>query len=258
MKLGAIKTAHADAPQPVAMPLGGHLREVRRRLGCVLLAMAVSGVVAFIAYPAILHALEAPYCRVSNHCRLYVTGPLDGLSLRIKIAAYGALALSLPVIFWQAWRFIAPGLTRREKRSVLPFVTVSIVMFVSGVLMAYEIFPHALSFLGSVGGPSLGQLYNPVSYLSLILALMLVFGITFEFPVVLVALELTHVVTPRQLAKVRRWAIVAIVIVAAVITPSGDPLSMFALAVPLYAFYEISILIGRLALRERKPAPLEV
>ncbi len=258
MNLGTIRTAHADAPQPVAMPLGGHLREVRRRLGFILIAMAVSGVVAFIAYPAILHTLEAPYCRVSNHCRLYVTGPLDGLALRIKIAAYSALAMSLPVIFWQGWRFIAPGLTRKEKRSVLPFVAVSIVMFLGGVLMAYAIFPHALKFLGSVGGPSLGQLYNPVSYLGLILALMLVFGITFEFPVVLVALELTRVVTPRQLAKVRRWAIVAIVIVAAVVTPSGDPLSMFALALPLYAFYEISILIGRIALREPKTTPLEV
>jgi len=257
MKLGTIRTTHADASEPVAMPLGGHLREVRRRLGFILLALAVSGVVAFIAYPAILHALEAPYCRVSNHCRLYVTGPLDGLALRIKIAAYGALALSLPIIFWQGWRFVAPGLTQREKRSVLPFVAASIVMFSGGVLMAYVIFPHALAFLGSVGGPSLGQLYNPVSYLSLILALMLVFGITFEFPVVLVALELTRVVTPRQLAKVRRFALVAIVIVAAVVTPSGDPLSMFALAAPLYAFYELSILIGRLALREPSITPRE-
>jgi len=233
----------------MAMPLGGHLREIRRRMSIVLVAMAVSGVLAFVAYPAILHALEAPYCRVSAHCRLYVTGPLDGLSLRIKIAAYSALALSAPVIFWQAWRFIAPGLTKKEKRSTLPFVVVSVVMFLAGVALAYAVFPHALTFLDSVGGPSLGQLYNPVSYLSLILALMLVFGVTFEFPVVLVALQLTGVLTPSQLSKVRRWAIVGIVTVAAVITPSGDPLSMLALAVPLYAFYEIAILIGRLARR---------
>jgi len=131
----------------------------------------------------------------------------------------------------------------------VPFVACSIALFGAGAAVAFVVFPHALTFLGSVGGPSLHQIYNPNSYLGLILALMTVFGVTFEFPVLLVALELAGVLSPQMLARWRRWALVGIVILAAVITPSGDPLSMLALAVPLYLFYETSIVIGRLIRR---------
>lgn len=208
-------------------------------------ALGVTGVVAFVAYPQILHALEAPYCRVSANCKLYVTGPLDGLALRVKIATYGAVFLASPVLLWELWRFVTPGLHRNEKHCAVPFLAASILFFFGGVTLAYLTFPHALSFLGSIGGPSLRQLYGPSQYLGLIVALMAVFGVTFEFPVVLVALELAGVVSPARLARMRRWALVVIVVVAAVITPSGDPFSMLALAVPLYAFYELSIVAGR-------------
>ena len=97
-----------------------------------------------------------------------------------------------------------------------------------------------------MGGPTLQQIYDPNKYVGLVMALMAVFGITFEFPVILVALELVGVVSPAKLASWRRWALVGIVTVAAVITPSGDPFSMLALAVPLYVFYEVSIVIGKL------------
>jgi sec-independent protein translocase protein TatC len=150
---------------------------------------------------------------------------------------------------WQLWRFITPGLSANEKRYAVPFVVSSIVLFGAGAALAFAVFPHALQFLGSIGGPSLHQIYTPNSYLGLILALMTVFGVTFEFPVVLVALELAGVVTPRALARWRRWALVGVVTLAAVITPSGDPLSMMALAVPLYVFYEISIVLGRILRR---------
>jgi sec-independent protein translocase protein TatC len=229
------------------MTLGEHLAELRRRVVVSVLAFAVGATVAFVVYPHILHFLQAPYCRVAGprHCQLFVTSPLDGLSLRIKLATYGGAFLASPVILWELWRFITPGLHRNEKRYAVPFIVSSIVLFAFGAFLAFVTFPHALQFLQNIGGPTLEQIYDPNKYLGLIVALMVVFGLTFEFPVILVSLELVGVLSPRQLASWRRWAIVLIVVFAAVITPSGDPFSMMALAVPLYAFYEVSIVIGR-------------
>src|SRR5580700_4296283 len=233
-------------PSAAARTLGEHLAELRRRVVISAFAFAIGATVAFIVYPSILHFLQAPYCRVApGRCKLYVTAPLDGLSLRIKLSSYGGLFFSSPVILWEVWRFITPGLHRNEKRYAIPFVASSLLLFMFGAYLAFVAFPHALQFLQNIGGPTLKQIYNPNNYLGLLVALMLVFGLTFEFPVILVSLELVGVLTPRKLSSWRRWAIVSIVVFAAVITPSGDPFSMLALAVPMYVFYEVSILIGR-------------
>jgi sec-independent protein translocase protein TatC len=240
-----------ERPSPNAMTLAEHLGELRRRVMVTVLAFALAGVVAFVLYPHILNFLKEPYCRVTGpgHCQLYVTGPLDGLSLRIKLAAYGGLFLASPVILWELWRFITPGLYRNEKRYAISFVCASITLFAAGAVLAYFSFSHALAFLENVGGPSLHQIYNPNNYLSLMVALMLVFGLTFEFPVLLVSLELAGVVSPAKLSSWRRWAIVLIALFAAIIVPSGDPFSMLALAIPMYLFYELSIIAGRLMRR---------
>lgn len=245
----ALRLRRRPRPSPESMTLAEHLTELRRRLLIGVSAFAVAAIVAFLLYSHLLHFLQEPYCRINHNCKLYVTAPLDGLTLRVKLAAYGGLFLSSPVWLWQLWRFVTPGLHDNEKRYAVSFVSASLVLFAAGVALAYLTFPHALSFLSKVGGASLQQIYNPNSYLGLIVALMLVFGITFEFPVVLVSLQLVGVLTPARLAAWRRWAIVVIVVVAAVITPSGDPFSMLALAVPLYGFYELSIVLGRLLRR---------
>ena len=235
------------------MTLGEHLAELRNRLIIAVTAFVIAAIVTFIIYSHILHFLQAPYCKVApkGQCQLYVTSPLDPLSLRIHLSTYGGLVLASPVILWQFWRFITPGLKRNEKRYAIPFIAASIVLFCGGAVLAYYTFPHALRFLSAIGGPTLKQIYNPNSYLGLIVALMFVFGITFEFPVVLVSLEAAGVLSPKRLSSWRRWAIVLITIVAAVITPSGDPFSMLALAVPLYFFYEVSIVIGKLLRRNK-------
>jgi sec-independent protein translocase protein TatC len=236
-----------ERPSPDAMTLVEHLGELRRRVMIMTLAFLAAAVLAFVGYPHILHLLQDPYCRVNHgNCSLYVTGPLDGLTLRIKIAAFGGLVLASPVILWQLWRFITPGLRPTEKRYAVPFVVASIVLFLAGCAMAYWTFPHALSFLQAVGGPELKQIYNPNQYLSLITWMMLLFGITFEFPVLLVSLELAGVVTPKRLLGWWRYAIITITAVSAVFTPSSDPFSMLAMAVPLTVFYFLSIAIGRL------------
>ena len=156
------------------------------------------------------------------------------------------MVLASPVILFQIWRFVTPGLKARERRYAVPFVSAAFVLFILGALTAYVTLPHALGFLKSVGGPNLQAIYDPIPYLGLIILMMTLFGLTFQFPVVLVSLELARVVTPAKLLRSWRWAVIAITVVAAVATPSSDPFSMLALAVPLVAFYFISIGIGKL------------
>lgn len=242
----------APRPSPEAMTVVEHLGELRHRVVVSIVAVAVGAAIAFALYGHVLSFFVHPYCRVvgpHHPCQLFVTGPLDGLSIRLKIAGYGGLFIASPVVLWQLWRFVTPGLQAKEKRYAIPFIVASIVLFVLGASLAYLTFPHALSFLIAVGGPSLQQIYSPTSYLSLIVLLMAAFGATFEFPVLLVCLELAGVLSPAQLAAWRRRAIVLLVAVAAVITPSSDPFSMLALAIPMCVFYEASILIGKLLRR---------
>ena len=240
----------SSTSSPDAMTLTEHLTELRRRLLVGVVGFLIAAVVAFLAYNQILAFLKGPYCHANHgHCALYVTSPLDGLSLRIKIAAFGGLVLASPILLFELWRFITPGLKKNEKRYAIPFVVSSVVLFLCGVAVAYVSFSHALVFLGSIGGPGLQEIYNPNQYLSLIIWMMIIFGLTFEFPVLLVSLELARVVTPAQLLGWWRWAIISITVASAVFTPSGDPLSMLALAVPLVAFYFMAIGIGKLARR---------
>jgi sec-independent protein translocase protein TatC len=243
----SLKRRNQTRSGPDSMTLVEHLTELRRRVLVCAAAFLVAATVAFIVYNPILHFLKEPYCQAApHHCAFYITGPLDGLSLRVKIAAYGGLFAASPVLLWELWRFITPGLNPKEKKYAIPFIVASITLFALGCLVAYVTFPHALRFLDSVGGPSLNQILDPTKYLSLIVLLMTVFGLTFEFPVLLVSLEIAGVLTPKQLSSWRRWAIVMIVVVAGVVTPSSDPFSMMAMAIPLYLFYEASIVVGKI------------
>lgn len=245
------------------MTLTEHLAELRRRLIICLLAVAVGGVIAFIFYPQILDWLTGPYrdvCEAKNlTCpgKLVITDPLEGFAVRMKVTGYGGLVLALPVVLWQIWRFVTPGLYENEKRYAIPFVFASVALFIMGALIALWTFPKALQFLISFSG-DVQPLFAPGAYLSLIMLMMLGFGLGFEFPVFLVALELVGVLTPQQLSGARRFAIVGIVVVVAVATPSGDPYSLLALSIPLIIFYEVAIVIGKLMVRHRTrsaPAP---
>jgi sec-independent protein translocase protein TatC len=243
----SLKRRSEARPKPDSMTLVEHLTELRRRVLVCAVAFVVTATVAFVCYPWILSFLKHPYCQVAPHrCGFYITGPLDGLALRVKIAAYGGLVLASPILLWELWRFITPGLHPKEKKYAIPFIVASICLFGLGCLVAYLTFPHALNFLDHIGGPSLTAILDPTKYLSLIVLMMTIFGLTFEFPVLLVSLEIAGVLSPKQLSSWRRWAIVLIVVVAGVITPSSDPFSMMALAIPLYVFYELSIVVGKI------------
>ena len=228
------------------MSLVEHLAELRRRLIISAVALVAGGIVAFLLYDLILDFLLGPYKDVTGKDTLVITDPLEGFATRLKIAAWGGFLLASPVVLWQLWRFITPGLHKKEKRFAVPFIVASILLFLAGAGVALLTFEPALSFLVGVGGENLETFFTPTKYLGLITMMILAFGVAFEFPIVLVFLQLAGVIPSSRLRKWRRPAAVIVVAVAAVITPSGDPYSLFAMAIPMYLFYEGAIVVGRL------------
>ncbi len=239
------------------MPLMDHLVELRRRMLISIAAIAVCGVVVFFLNNRVLHFLSGPYQHVTRDsqgcghsgCSLIVTDPLGPLIVRLKISAYGGLALSVPIVMWEIWRFVVPGLHRRERRYAVGFLVSGIVLFLLGVAVAWLTVNKALEFLLGVGGHSLRPFIDANKYLTLVMLMFAAFGFAFEFPLLLVFLLLVGAVSTRQLRSVRRWAAVGITTFAAVITPSSDPFSMLFMAIPMYIFYEAAILVGRVMKR---------
>ena len=233
------------------MTLVEHLAELRTRLVRSVLAIAVGAVLGFVVSNRVLDFLVDPYCKAKkgDDCRLLAIDPLEGFSTRVKIALFVGATLAAPVVLWQIWRFITPALHKNEKRYAIPFIAASMLLFVTGAALAVVTFPKALDFLIEIGGPNLVPQFSPARYLNLYLKVVVGFGVSFEFPIVLVFLQLVRAVTPKQLGRMRRGAIVGIVVFAAVITPSQDPITLFAMAGPMYLLYEVSILIGRLLRR---------
>ncbi|MFM7127252.1 MAG: twin-arginine translocase subunit TatC [Actinomycetota bacterium] len=240
------------------MTLTEHLRELRSRLIRCSLAVAL-GVIAILAfYDPVLEFLRKPYDRLCERrpdlvtdCDLYSLGPLDGFNARLRIALYGGLILALPVVLWQIWRFVVPALHAKEKRYAIPFVMSSVLLFVVGGFLAYETLDRGLEFLVGWSGSDVQQAYQITKYVSLVALMIAAFGIGFEFPVLLVFLQLAGAVRPRQLVDGWRVAIVAIFVLAAVITPSGDPITLLALSGPLIVLYFVAVLIGHLLTRRR-------
>lgn len=243
------------------MTLADHLRELRYRLVISCGSVALLMIPAWFLYPWFIDLLNQPYCDAllgqnpDANCDFLVINVLDPFSLRLRVAGYGGLFLAMPILLWQLWRFIAPGLYRRERRYALAFVVSSLVLFVMGAVVAYFTLSRAVEFLVQIGGPDIDIRSGPAEFVRLSLFMMLAFGLGFEFPIVIVALQLLGVVTPQQLASWRRQTVLIIVILAAAITPSGDPFSLAALAIPMYLFYEIGILLGRLIVRRRERSP---
>jgi len=229
-----------------------HLTELRKRIMISLVAVMGTASLVYWFAPDIIRWLlhyyqDAAPKGTANH--FVFTGPLDAFVTRLKIATYGGIVLAVPVWMWQLWRFITPGLHKHEKRYAVPFVLASVVLFAVGVVVALLTLPAALGWLLGVGGQEVKPLLTADKYISLVSLMMVAFGISFEFPVVLVFLLIARVLKTAQLIRWRRWAIVLIVTFAAVITPSQDPYSLFFMAIPMYLFYEASIVVGKVLKR---------
>jgi sec-independent protein translocase protein TatC len=236
-----------------------HLTELRMRIVRSLLAIAIGATVILVFYDFVLRTLTQPYrnicaARPDFNCdgSLFALGPLEGLASRMRISGYGGLIIALPVIMWQLWRFIVPAMNQREKKYTVPFIVSSVVLFACGGYLAYWTLDKALEFLIAWSGEGVNQTYQISKYISLVALMVLAFGIGFLLPVLLVFLQLVGVITPQTLLKQWRISIMAIFAIAAVITPSGDPVSMLALAVPMTFLFIIAVVIGFIVQRRRK------
>lgn len=238
------------------MTIWEHVAELRSRLIKCAIAVAIGAIIGWFLTPAVLDFIREPYeaaqARVGGDSRLLALDPLEPFMVRLKLAGYLGIAFAMPVLLWQIWRFVTPGLYPHEKKYAIPFVASSLVLFAMGASIAYYTLNPALEFLTSIAGEAIVTQYSPEKYVTLVLYMMLAFGAGFEFPVLLVALQLIGVLKPRQLVGFWRMAMVIIAVVAAVITPSQDPISMAALAVPMALLYWGAIGIGALLLRFRK------
>ena len=231
------------------MTLTEHLGELRVRIIRSALAIALGAILIIAFYDQVLDFLLQPYVDLclqpgrgrsaastprSDDPALFIFDPVEGLTTRLRIASYGGLILAMPVILWQIWRFIVPGPARQGealRHPVHPHL--GRCCSSSAAFLAYLTLGKALEFLISWSGSDVGALFQVSKYVRLVVLMVAAFGVGFQFPVLLVFLQLVGVLTPQQLLKGWRYAIVGIVVVAAVITPSGDPISLAALAVPM-------------------------
>ncbi len=237
------------------MTLIEHLEELRYRLVVSVVAIAVGSVGGWLLYGRVLDLLLRPYCdywrsvppevRPTQDCGLFFMGAVDPVTIKLKIVVFIGLFLALPVVLWEIWRFVVPGLTKRERRFAIAFVSSSSVLFVLGALLAYVTLPKALNFLLGFAGSRFVPLLTGDRFVSFVMLVALAFGLAFEFPIVLVFLTALGIVSTDQLRAWRRWAILAISIFAAFITPSADPYTMIAMMVPMMLFYEAAIIVGR-------------
>lgn len=247
----------AETADDSRMPLMEHLAELRRRLIISFAAIAVGAVVCWIFYGWIIDFLMDPYCKIispDEECKLYVRNPLEPFSVKLTVVGYGGIAAAMPVILWQLWRFIAPALYSHEKRYAVPFILSGVGLFFSGAGLAYWSIPRALDFLIGLGADNFEELFAPSEYIGFVVKMMVAFGIGFEFPIVLIFLQILGILDNKTLRAGRQYAIVGIVVMVAVITPSGDPFTLMVLSVPMYLFYEIAILFGRIRNRRARKA----
>ncbi len=233
-----------------------HIAELRDRIVKSCIALAVTTTVAAVwLYNPALKFLTTSYCHLpgqyrpataaGSDCKLLALSPLEPLGIRIRVSLTIGLLLALPYVAFQIWRFITPGLKPNEKRYAIPFAAATTLLFVFGVWVAFFTLPKAIGFLAASGGTELVTFFQADKYLRFVLFMGLAFGLTFEFPLVLVFLSLVGALSSRAMFKAWRPAVAVIIVVAAVVTPSQDPISLFAMAVPMWVFYFGAAAIAR-------------
>jgi sec-independent protein translocase protein TatC len=245
--LGLPRRSNPDA----RMPLLDHLRELRNRVIKVALAVTAGSVVGWFVYTPVWNFISAPYCRLPQpkgfgtlvlhqSCQLYVTGLFDSLFLKLQISIVTGAILASPIWLYQVWAFIAPGLYKRERRWAYYFVGTAVPLFAIGATIAYFAMTKGLRFLLHLVPAHTTALITINTYLSYAGAMLLIFGLAFELPLVFVLLNMAGVLTHARFRKWRRVIIFLVFAFAAVFTPSPDPISMLLLAVPCVLLVEAS------------------
>jgi sec-independent protein translocase protein TatC len=241
------------------MPLTGHLGELRKRIIYAAIAVVVFVIAAFVESDWVLRALRRPLANAGVN-QLTTLGVAEPFMQTLKVSFYAGLIVALPFVLYQFWAFIMPALYEKERRSVLPYVAATTVLFIGGVAFGYfVVLPVGLKFLIGYGGDNFNQLLQAERYFSFVATFLLGFGVVFELPLVMLLLAWAGVVDHLKLRKVRKYAILVEAIVAMVITPSQDPLSMCLMLIPLMILYEVGIWLAKLMVKrkaKRKQAAL--
>lgn len=225
------------------MTMVEHLEELRRRLMVVIAAIAIGAIAGFVISGPVLDILRGPL--PDEFDTIYFTSPAGAFVAQLKVAGFVGLALAMPVILYEIWRFVTPGLLAGERRLLWPFLLAGLLLFGLGVAIGFAIIPYALVFLLGFAREGMEPLLTIDEYIGFVTTLMLVFGLMLQFPLVLIILSRLGIVTPAWLASRRRWVILLIAIVSAVATPGGDPFSMVILSLFMYGLFEVTLLVVR-------------
>jgi sec-independent protein translocase protein TatC len=244
-----------------SMTLMEHLYELRNRLFVALCAVALGGVLGFIWWgvppfglPSLGELITGPYCGLPptlrltpnpGRCQLLQTAPFEVFTLRMQVGLAAGAVLTAPIWIYQVWAFITPGLYAKERKFALTFVGTASVLFVGGAVLAYYVVPTGLSFLANLGGGQFITALTGAAYVSFLLTMLAVFGLTFELPLLVVMLNRVGVLPYAKLKRWQRGILFGLFVLAAVATPGNDPISMLALAGALVVLFEASVLIAR-------------
>jgi sec-independent protein translocase protein TatC len=258
-----MRLRRAPANPGAEMTILEHVAELRDRLVKSSVALIVTTLIsAFLLYDQTFRFITRSYCEIDpryritsaagQSCGLLAQSPLEGLSIRIRLSLVLGLLIAMPVIAYQLWRFIAPGLKQSEKRLAIPFALASTLLFAGGVAIAFVTMPKAIGFLVAAGGEGLINFYAADRYLRFVMFMGLAFGLTFEFPLVLVFLSMAGVLSSQAMLRAWRPAVALIIVVAAVVTPSQDPISLFSMAIPMWIFYFAAAGVARFLIEPRR------
>lgn len=243
------------------MSLIAHLTELRNRIAKALLALMVATAISFWWYDHGLgEFIRAPYCNLpaglryggdKNGCGLLITDVFGGVFIRLKVAFLAGAVISAPVWLYQLWAFITPGLKRNEKRYGIGFVAVSTVLFAAGAVLAYISLSKGLEVLLGLAGQGVIVALTAQDYIGFVLSLLVAFGVSFELPLIAIALNLVGVLSYAALAKSRRWLFFLTLVFSAFVTPTQDPFTMLLMAGPMILLFEGAIQVARLVDKRR-------
>jgi sec-independent protein translocase protein TatC len=251
------------------MTLVAHLTELRNRIAKALLALLIATAVAFWWYDHGLgEFIRAPYCGLpdslrygsdsADGCGLLVTDPFGGVFIRLKVAFLAGAVLSAPFWLYQLWAFITPGLKRNEKRYGIGFVAASSLLFALGAFLAYVSLAKGLQLLLGLAGDGVVIALTAQDYIGFVLSLLIAFGVSFEVPLIAIALNLVGVLSHEVLSRSRRWIFFLTIVFAAFVTPTQDPFTMLLMALPMIVLFELAIQTARIVDKRRaKRAALE-
>jgi sec-independent protein translocase protein TatC len=250
------RTALSQRAELPGMTLMEHLDELRKRIVNSAIFLALGFVVAYIFHERLYGIVQAPLDNL--HIKLNYTHPMDPLNLYLQVALIGGAILSSPFILYQVWLFIAPGLYQKERRFVIPFMAATVGLFLAGASFGYFwVLPGALKILIVGFGSKFNSIITIEEYTGFFLSVILGLGISFEMPILIFFLAIFGIVSPRFLWKNIRYAILAVFLVAAIITPSPDPWTMCIYAIPMLGLYMIGIGVAWWVHPSRKKAKEE-